>query len=186
MNPQGNTKEIAENKLILLYVIDKMNIPLSNLQITRLVLERRFMNYFLMHKYLGELCESGLVLSDSSGNKPLYRITEKGKKTLEYFPGMIPPGIKARIDNSLSDTRNVLRNETLITADYFPESENEFTVACKVHEDNFSLIDLSIAVGTKNDARAICENWENHSQEIYSEIIEALTKKRDSKEKGDS
>lgn len=185
MNSLGSTKEIAENKLILLYVIDKINMPLSNLQLTRLILEKRFMNYFLMQQYLDELCESRLILSESIEGKSVYRITEKGKKTLDYFPGLIPPGIKARIDNTVSATRNTLRNETLITADYTPESENEFIVTCKVHEDDFPLIDLSVTVGTKNDARAICESWKNHSQEIYSEIIEILTRKRDKKREDD-
>jgi len=30
-----SNKELAENKLILLYIIDKVNIPISNLQITK-------------------------------------------------------------------------------------------------------------------------------------------------------
>jgi len=34
-----SNKELAENKLILLYIIDKVNIPISNLQITKIILE---------------------------------------------------------------------------------------------------------------------------------------------------
>jgi hypothetical protein len=52
-------------------------------------------------------------------------------------------------------------------------------VTCKVREDDFSLMEIKVTTGTKKDARLICSNWNKHSQEIYSEIIETLTKKRD-------
>ena len=66
----------------------------------------------------------------------------------------------------------------LTTADYFPESENKFEVVLKTAERDFLLLDLKATVGTKNDALNICENWKKHSPEIYSEIIDSLTKKR--------
>lgn len=174
----GSNKELAENKLILLYLIDKVNIPISNPQITKIILENKFMNYFFLQQFLNELCESNFISSNPFEEKTLYTITDSGKQTLSYFINLIPIGIKASIDNSISKIRKNIKNATLISADFLPESENEFIVSCKVHEDNFSLIDLSITVGSRSDARTICDNWKMYSQEIYSEIIECLIKKR--------
>lgn len=178
MNQLGSNKELAQNKLILLYIIDKINTPISNLQIVKLILENKFMNYFLLQQYLDELCEANLLIAQIVEGKTFYSITKAGRKTLEYFPSHIPSGIKLRIDDSFSLIRKKIKNETLITADFLPESENEYAVRCKVREDNFSLIDMHVTVGTKADARTICENWKNHSQEIYLEILESLTRKR--------
>jgi DNA-binding PadR family transcriptional regulator len=175
----GSNKELAQNKLILLYIIDKINIPLSNMQITRIILEKKYMNYFFLQQFLSELCDGGLLSSSIVENKTIYNITESGKQTLTFFLNMVPYGIRSSLDNSLSSIRRNLKNEILITADFLPESENEFVVTCKVHEDNFSLIDLKITVGTKNDAREICENWKRSPQAIYTEIIESLIKKRE-------
>ncbi|ABN51406.1 MAG TPA: DUF4364 domain-containing protein [Hungateiclostridium thermocellum] len=173
-----SNKELAENKLILLYIIDKVNIPISNLQITKIILENKFMNYFMLQQLLNELCTSNYLLYKNIDNKAFYTITPLGKQTLSYFTGHIPQGIKSLIDNSISNIRNNIRNETFISAEYTLSGENEFTVSCQVREDNFNLIDLKVTVGTKNDARRICENWKKHSQEIYSEIIESLIKDR--------
>jgi len=178
MNSLGSNREMAENKLILLYIINKISMPVSNLQITKLILENRFMNYFLLQQFLNELCENSLLSSTLLDGKTLYNITHSGRQTLSYFPNLIPVGIKARIDNTISTIRKNIKNETLITSDFTPQSENEYIVACKVCEDNFSLIDLKITVGTKNDARIICDNWKKHPQAIYAEIIESLTKDR--------
>ena len=175
----GSTRELAENKLILLYIIDKINMPISNLQITKLILESKFMNYFLLQQFLNELCDDNFLVRSQNENKTFYNISLNGKQTLNYFTSLIPSGLKARIDSTMAALRRNIKNETLITADFTPESENEYIVTCKVHEDNFSLIDLGVTVGTKNDARTICDNWKKHSQLIYAEIIEILTKNRD-------
>jgi len=179
MNSLGSNREVAENKLILLYIIEKINMPVSNLQMTKLILENKFMNYFLLQQHLNELCEGSLLSPEVVEGKTFYQITRNGKQTLGYLSNLIPRGIKARIDNTISAIRKNIRNETLITADFIPESENEYIVTCSVREDNFSLIELKLTVGTKADARSICDNWKKHPQALYAEIIESLTKKRD-------
>ncbi len=179
MNSLGSNKEVVENKLILLYLIDKINVPVSNLQITKLILENKFMNYFLLQQFINELSEGKFLDTETVDGKALYRITGTGRQSLEYFSGLIPPGIKAMIDNSFAAIRKNIRNETLITADFVPGNENEFVAVCKVGEDNFPLMEIKVTVGTRNDARAICGNWLKHSQDIYSEIINVLTRQRD-------
>ncbi len=175
----GSTRELAENKVILLYLIEKLNMPVSNPQVTKIVLENKFMNYFFLQQYLNELCESNFLSSSQTDGKTIYSITTGGRQTLDYFLDIVPAGIKSRIDNAIILLRKNIKNETLITADFTPESENEYIISCGVHEDNFSLIDLKVMVGTRNDARTICENWKKHSQAIYAEIIESLTKIRE-------
>ncbi len=177
MSP-ANNKELAESKLILLYIINKLSIPVSNLQITKLVLENKFMNYFFLQQFLNELCDNNMLSSRIIESKIFYTITETGKQTLGYFPNIIPFGIKAQIDSTLALLKKNMRNETLITAEFIPESENEYSVHCSVNEDNFCLVDLKLTVGTKNDARTICDNWRKNSQAIYSEIIDSVMKKR--------
>lgn len=178
MNSLGSSRELAQNKLILLYIIDKINIPITNIQITKIVLGNKFMNYFFLQQFLDELCDDNLLELEYLDGKSLYGITSNGKRILSYFPGLIPIGIKSRIDSLVSEIKKSIRNETLITADFIPEGENEYIVYCKIHEDNFVLLDLDVAVGTKSDARLICDNWKQHSQAIYAEIIELLTRDR--------
>lgn len=206
MNPLGSSKEIVKNKLIIMYLLKKLEVPVSNSQITRLVLEHRLMNYFMFQQCFNELHESRLVqfdaetpLASGSGgfDKPgkiagndenasncpretpgRFILTEAGNKTLDYFLHLVPAGIKKQLDKIAPEARKDIRDEMLITADYFPESENKFEIVLKTAEKDFLLLELKATVGTKNDALNICENWKKHSPEIYSEIIDSLTKKR--------
>lgn len=179
MDSLGSNREKAQNKLILLYIIDTLGMPVSNLQVTKLILDKKFMNYFLLQQFLNELQESGFLSVESSDGKTLYTITPSGRQTLEYFSGHIPAGMKESIAASLSAMKTTIRNETHISSDFVPESENEFVVTCKVREDDFTLMEIKVTTGTKKDARLICSNWEKYPQEIYAEIIQSLTKKRE-------
>ena len=174
-------QELAEKKLILLYVIDKINIPVSNTQITKIILENRFMNYFYFQQFLIDLCKQKLLQSESTDGKVYYEITDKGRETLNYFVNLIPLGVKHRIDEASSSIRKKIKNETSVISDFSPENDNQFVVTCKINEDDFSLINLNITVGTKSDARKIRDNFQAFPQEIYSEIIEILMKNRDNK-----
>jgi hypothetical protein len=182
MNSLGSSREIVQNKLIIMYMIDRLNLPVSNNHITRLVLETRLMNYFMFQQCFNELHEGKLLeltaASESTHSPEGFSLTANGKNTLQYFLNLIPPGIRKQLDKMLPDARKEILGEALVTADFMPESENKFTIICKMGEKGFPLVELKAAVGTKKDARDVCENWKNHSSEIYAEIIESLTKKR--------
>ncbi len=182
MNSLGSNKEIVQNKLIIMYILRRLDIPVGNIHITKMVLETRLMNYFMFQQCFNDLHEAKLVELESDkaeDSRAKYILTETGLNTMQYFLHLIPPGIKKQLDKITSSVRKEIREEMLITADFIPESEDKFTVCCGIREEDFTLIDLKAAVGTKKEARSICENWKKHSSEIYAEIIEALTKQRD-------
>jgi len=172
------TRQLAENKLILLYIIDRIDLPVSNHHITRIVLENNYMNYFMLQQYLNELCSDNLLKCEKQDEKTLYSITKDGRQILSYFTNLVPSRVKTTINSIALSLRKNIKNETHITADYLPGNCNDFIAVCKVMEDNFTLIELSIAVGTQKDAQTICENWKKYSYLIYPELIESLMKKR--------
>lgn len=186
MNSLGSSKEIVQNKLIILYIMDRLRMPVNNNAITRLVLETRLMNYFMFQQCFGELEEGKLLVfhrtAPTAGQDSAvegYLLTDLGRNTLQYFLNLLPQGLRKRLDSLTSDSREEIRMDSLVTADYIPESEDRYTVLCKMGENGFPLIELKAAAGTKKDARAVCENWKKHSADIYADIMEALIRKRD-------
>ncbi|HHV60547.1 MAG TPA: DUF4364 family protein [Clostridiaceae bacterium] len=171
-------REAAENKIILLYTVEKANMPISNLQITKILMENRMMNYFVLQHFLTDLCENGHLQTEKKDNQTFYSITDSGKKLLSYFLNIVPAGFKKTIDEAIYSFRRSKKYETAIKAEYTAKSENDFIVKLSICEGDFSLIELNIAVGSRDNAREICSRWKSNPQEIYSEIIETLTKER--------
>ena len=53
---------------------------------------------------------------------------------------------------------------------------NEYTVKCGVYDSDgtTSLMEISINVATKDQARTICRNWKNNVADLYGDIMLTL------------
>ena len=161
-----------EKKLVILYLLDKMDIPMSNMQITQFALEEEYMDYFEIQETLSDLEETG-YLDKTSDN--YYTLTAEGTTPLDFFSSRLPSPTKTRINNYVLDHRNKIKKDFEVTANYFYDHiHNEFTVKCGAYEDRSMLIEVNVTVNNKEHARIICSNWKANVNELYGNILEAL------------
>jgi len=166
--------EKAENKVLLLYFLKHIRIPVSNMQLTRIMLENRFMNYFLLQQGLHELIKDKLVDCETQDSLDNYTLSTQGEAILEMFENILPAGIQARIREVAEANRPAVRQEASVIAEYVLENENEYEVKCKIVENFKPLIDIRLSVGSREDARLICNNWKAKAKEIYPQVIGVL------------
>lgn len=57
-------------KLIVLYMLNCIDFPLTDSQISEFVLEQGYTDYFKLHQVIGELAEDGLIRKESTHNLP--------------------------------------------------------------------------------------------------------------------
>ena len=176
-----NTRALAESKLIILYLIEKIEIPLSNSEICQFALEKNLMDYFSVQQYLSEMVESGLLEVTTENNSTRYTITADGEETLNYFIKHISNYAKTVINNYAMENSKRIRAEYAVTANYFQEMNNEYTVKCGVYDSDgtTSLMELSVNVATKDQARIICRNWKNNVADLYGKIMLTLATEPD-------
>ena len=58
-------------KLIILYMLDKVDFPLTNSQISEFVLDKGYTDYFKLQQALSELADGGLILKESTHNRKM-------------------------------------------------------------------------------------------------------------------
>lgn len=170
----GDTSELAENKLLLLYIFDKIKLPISNIQITQIILENNFINYFTLHQYISELVSSGFLRYTEEEAKYRLVITKQGSKVLSMFGERLSKSKVDVIDTYLKLHHEKIKKEVNISADYTIEKDNNYIVNLKAAENNSILIDLKINVPTNKQARELCSKWKNNSAEIYNNIMRQL------------
>ena len=82
----------------------------------------------------------------------------------------------ARLERSTSESSVLVE----LNLDGTGQSEIETTVPFYNHMltalSKHSLIDLTVTVPNERQAKIICRNWKEHSQEIYSYIYQSLTR----------
>lgn len=161
-------------KLIVLYMLKKLDFPLTNGQISEFVLEKGYTTYFTLQQAISEMVEAGFIRKETTHNRTLYHLTDEGDQTIQFFKDNISPAIQQDIDSFLKEKRYALKNEVSVKADYYPNKSGEYTIRCQIYENEAPLIELSLTVPTEEEASTMANNWNSKNQEIYAQIMASL------------
>ena len=167
---------LTQYKLIVLYMLDHVDFPLTNTQISNFVLDKDYTTYFTIQQVMSELISAGLIRTESTHNNTHYYITPAGQETLSYFPDKISVAIKTDVLSYFAENRMELKQEISVIADNYKTTNQEFAARCQIKEKDQSLIDLTITVKTKEQAEAVCSNWQKQSEDVYGYLMDLLMK----------
>lgn len=165
---------LADKKLIILYLLSNMNIPLTKQQITTAVLENNLIDFFTFQQCTSELEEAGMVKQVVHQKKQCLQTTDGGKNALGVFVHRIPKNVIEVIDNYIARNKDSLKKESQVISEYKKVNEKEYIVSLKVIENELVLIDLKLSVVSAKQAKQVCEKWKNSSEKIYSQLISSL------------
>lgn len=187
-------RQLAENKLIILHLVQKMGIALSNSEICQFLLSKNYMDYFSVQQYLAELTDTGWLEKSREQNSTRYTLTDEGEEIINYFMHHISEEVKNEINLYVHDNSKRIRAEYAVTANYFPELNGDFLVKCGLCDDSGGiLMEVSVSVVSKAQAQQICRNWRKNVNRYYRSILTSLaaeeteeTKKEDGEEPPDA
>ncbi len=103
-----NSLNLAENKLLLLHIIDKVDLPISNIQLTEIVLENNFINYFTLQEYIDDLISSQLINKINYKNKDRLVISSKGKEVLSLFKNRLSKDSLSKLNSYIDGKMNLI------------------------------------------------------------------------------
>lgn len=161
-------------KLIVLYMLDKLDFPLTNGQISEFILDKGYTNYFTLQQALSEMVEARFIREETTHNRTFYHLTEEGAETIQFFRNNISSAIQEDIDTFLLEKKYELKNQVSVKADYYPTKNNEYAIRCQIIENGSPLIDLTLTMPTEEEAATVANNWNHKNQEIYAQIMANL------------
>lgn len=174
---EKSSEELALNKLYILYILNKMQLPLTNGQITNIFIENDLLDYFSLQEYLYQLKEAELVNLTSKNNLDYYSISEKGKIALNYFTNRIDSDKKESLDIFVHKNKENIIRDREVKAEFKKLADGQFDVKLEIIDNSRPYISISLNVPTNKTANIIAENWKNNASNLYSSIIETLIKK---------
>lgn len=161
-------------KLIILYMLKRVDFPLTTSQISEFVLDEGYTTYFKLQQSIAELLAAGLIREETTHNRTFYQLTADGAETIQFFKNEISPAIQQDINVFLSAKKYDLKSETAIKSDYYKNDHNEFTVRLQIIEANTALVDLSLSVPSEQEAEIIAANWDKNNEEVYRFLMTKL------------
>lgn len=161
-------------KLIVLYMLNRVDFPLTKAQIGDFILGREYTTFLTLQQAIGELIDAGLVTAESIRNRTHLIITKDGIDTLSFFGNRIGDSIKEEINTFFKENELQLRNEVSIVSDYYKSTSGEFNAHLVAKDKEVILMDITLSVPLEETAAAICDNWQRKNQDIYRYLIDQL------------
>lgn len=163
------------NKLILLFVFDKMEVPLSeNIILDICCSSNNWIAYMDCQPILSHLVDHGFIYDISTGGEPMYTITTDGRVCLANFFVKIPASTRQEISLFIKANRLKYRRKQECVADYYMNKDGTYTVYLKIIEPVQPLLELKVVVPNRQTAKDIYKKWEEKAANIYSVIYDNL------------
>lgn len=166
--------DLSINKLIILFMLREVELPLTNTQLSQFVIDKGYTDYFSFQEIIHQLIETDLIRTISTSKSTSYDITREGIKTLDFFENRISGTIMSDIQEFLEINKYDIKEKLEITSDYLPAKDGDYLVHLVAKENKKTLIDLTLNVFDKDYAVDICDQWKEKSHVLYKTILGTL------------
>ena len=167
--------DYALNKLILLFVFDKMEVPLSeNTVLDMCCSSNNWLAYMDCQPTLHQLLDSGWIYNIGDTGEHLYTITTDGRICLANFFINIPASTREQISLFIKNNRAKYRRKQECVADYFMNKDGTYTVYLKIIEPAQPVLELKLVVPNRQIAKDIYKKWGEKAVDVYRNVYEQL------------
>lgn len=168
--------DAVTNKLIILFVMDKMEMPLTEKSIIEICsITNDWVNYMDCLDLLFQLSESKLIYkTECKEDEMRYSLTFEGRDCLSYFYKKIPVELRDAITDFSKANRLSIKQSQEYYANYTDADDGSYLVTMRIYENLIStpLFEIQIKAPTRQSAEEACKKWRQSAPNIYEYIYE--------------
>lgn len=183
MKITSDSETLAENKVLILYVLSNVNKPITNDALYSIISSAVDLNYFYFQQFLLDLIEVKYVVCFEKETQSVYEITDAGRNTLDLTLDILPGIIKLKVDTNFKSSMESFENAQSIITEFTPKSESEYEVQCKIVEDGEVVFEVKTFAYSREQAQNIVQNWKSHANNLYPQILDILVKNNNNSDK---
>lgn len=162
------SEEELLNKLIVLFVFDKMDIALDEKTVINICYTQ---NGWIMPLYcmdtIQKLLKANFIHQVSRGRDKIYSLTPDGRACLASFYSRIPESLRQEISEYVKNNRMSFKRQQEYMHTYYKNKDGTYTVWLRIVEPSATLMELKLVVPTNKTAKYIHENWEKKAASVY-------------------
>lgn len=170
MQGLGFVHDRKDTKVLILFVMSRVNYPVTSQQIYELCLQDDSVSYFEVMTSIPQLEQTGHLLEKE---KDVYVITEKGKADSESTQDCIAYTVRCRAEDAVDRFNRRLRRGTSVKTDISPDSE-DCTVSMTLSGEAGKLMRLELVAPTRRQAFRLSRLFEDRADLIYNMVISEL------------
>lgn len=158
------------NKLLVLYTIYKAENPITYAELENIMLKLDIMDYMSMAETIGSLVDTQFVEVIEGRDFRLLMLTEQGTKALLSLDNKINTYHREEIDREMVSFLDDKRQKMFSSASYTKVAENATLVNMRLNEDFRELFNLTIRVGSNEEAEKMLKIWEDNAVDMFHAI----------------
>ena len=175
MSQSDNTTALAENKVLILYILNQIPDGIIEDGLFKIITTINNVNYFYFEQVLTDLLDTKLVgIFTKEEEEDVLKITSEGTNALSLTEDVLPGILKLKADNVFKKELSSITNESSVIAEFTPKNENDYTIRCKIVENNETIFEVKTFAGSRDRAKRIVDNWNQNASKIYPKILDIL------------
>jgi hypothetical protein len=172
----GLTQDSTLNKLILLFIIDQMEMPLSENTIMDLCQNKNnWIDYLDCKLALEQLIDAKFICKvPSNAGETFYNITVEGRVCLAHFFVRIPSSMRDAIKNYINANRMAYRRRQEYNSTYNKRDDGTYDVILRIIDNLQVVLEIRMNVPNRNIAKYLDKTWGDKATRAYSQIYDLL------------
>jgi hypothetical protein len=171
MRRLGFIHDMLDVKVLVLFVMARVNYPVNMQEIYELCYQDECLSYFDVCTALPEMVASGhLKLVDEDR----YEITEKGRSDGSITEDSIAFTVKQRAENAVSRFNRQLRRSSFVKTQILPRDNGDQSVVMVLDDEIGNLMTLELIAPDQRQAVRLSKLFERKAETLYSLIMTEL------------
>ncbi len=169
IRPGGLTSS-AEIRILLCYLLDMANTPISREQIEEALLGEELVNYFALSESLDTLVKQGLVHKEKS----LYEVTDNGRTVGRTLSNDVPKTVRdLAVRGVIRSQQYAARKSTFLSE--IKEDAGHLAVHCAIQDTSGYLFRMQLYMPDNLSAEAVKQAFLDKGDTLYGLVLAALT-----------
>ena len=170
MERHGFIRDILDVKMLILYVMNLVETPVSAQTIYELCYQDECLSYFDVQEAIPQMVVSG-HLQEENG---LYIITEKGREAEADTSNAVAFPVRHRASMAVAQLNRKNRREQFLHCEIKQQGENLFAVQMKMDDTSGPLMNLEIMAPTMRQARKLQAAYMKNAEIVYKSVMIGL------------
>jgi len=176
MQRLGFIHDMMDVKVLILFVMARVNYPVDIQQIYELCYQDECLSYFDVCTAVPELVKSGhMAQTDES----CYEITEKGRADGSLTADSIAFTVKQRAENAVARFNRQIRRSSFVKTQIIPRDSGDCSVIMSLDDELSNLMTLELVAPDQRQAVRLAKLFEKKAESIYNLTMTALLDEED-------
>lgn len=182
----GFIRDEADLKYLILFALRFFPYALSEADLLHVVFVDDAFGYFEFSQAFAELQQDKFVSCLESQGEKQYLLTPAGSEIISEMASSLPRSVRDKAEQAALQIIAKARRDASIQASHRVNEDGTYTVELAVLDGQTKQLGLSLMVYTPRQCAIIEQNFKNHAEHIYSQVLAVVSNPPDADGQGEN